>query len=100
MNSSTGEVGGEGVGGLLDDEDLTHFCGGCHVSLAAVDEVVAVVEEVALEEITGAKMRVARGGSRSLLSAKWMKSALSSPLRLFKTGKVMSFVRLSWRAVA
>ena len=70
--------GGEGIGGLLDDEDLTLFCGGCVVSLAVVDEqvvaaveevvaaveeVVAAVEEVAPEEITGAKMRVSCGGS-------------------------------------
>ena len=28
VNSSTGEVRGEGAGGRLDDDDLIRFCGG------------------------------------------------------------------------
>ena len=85
MNSYTGKVGGEGVGGLFDDDDLIRFCGGCVESFAVVEDVVSAVEEVvaavdgvAPEEITGAKMRVSRGGSSGLLSAKWMKSALQN----------------------
>ena len=41
LNSSTGEVGGEGVGGLLDDDDdddgddLTRFCRGMLCVLSA-----------------------------------------------------------------
>ena len=46
--SSTGDVGGDGVGGLRED-DVT-FCAGCGMSAAAaVDE-----EGAAPEEITGA----------------------------------------------
>ena len=84
---------------------MIRFCGGCAVyavsfefaeDVASVaEEVAAAVEDVAPDEITGAKIRVSRGGSSSLSSAKWMKSALSWPLRLFKTRKVMSFVYLS-----
>ena len=101
-----GEVGGEGVGGLFDYDDLIRICGGCVESLAvveevvsAVEEVVAAVEEVAPDEITGAKMRVSRGGSSSLLSTKWMKSALFWPPRLFKTRNVCRSCTPHWRAV-
>ena len=43
---------------------------------------------VAPEEITGAKMRVERGGSSSFVSANLMNSCRSSPLRLFRARKV------------
>ena len=73
------------MGGRFDDDDLIRFCGGRVVSLAfdedaasvAEEVAAAIVEDVAPDGITRAKMRVSRGGSSSLLSAKWMKSALS-----------------------
>ena len=97
LNSYTGEVGGEGVGGLLDDDDLSRFCGEGFTSgpLAEDEAACAVADDVAPEEITGAKIQVSRGGSSSLLSAKWMRSAEYWPLRLFITLKVMSFVYFS-----
>ena len=64
--SSTGDLGGDGVGGLREEDDFTFFC--CGASAVAV-AMAAVVEGAAPAEIPGAKMRVARGGSSSLVSA-------------------------------
>ena len=83
-NSSTGDVGGDGVGGLREEDDFTFFCAGCDVSMVAAANVAIDEEAPAPEEITDAKMRGARGGSTSLVSAKWMNSCRSSPLRLSK----------------
>ena len=92
-NSSTGDVGGDVVGGRRDEDDLTSFCAGGAAS--AVDDTAVDKVAPAPEEITGVKMRVARAGSSSLSCAKWMNSSRSSPLRLLRTRNVMSFVYFS-----
>ena len=51
--SSTGDVGGDGVGGLRDEDDFTFFEGGS--GFGCCGSVLAAA--VAQEEITGAKMR-------------------------------------------